>query len=281
MLRVVQPAVQTLLTSLTAVLYDGGDVRRRVGLRGAGSLASWHALPSKRLVAASEGSAQRYRVLIPDLPGYGRTPMLSEPTIELVGDRLTEALRERGASRLRAIAGFSTGAYRAFDLLVRCGVASNIVLSLGGMVSFDEAARAARLERARLLETDPSFITSEPLRATMLDLMLSANWRDSHPEDRDRVIGWARLASTTALAAELRSLAGARDLRPEIGELAMRVCVRVGELDRGAPPAWSEQIVASVSRGELDVVPACGHALVIEDLSATTQWVVDRVDAAS
>lgn len=225
----------------------------------------------------AEALAREFRILIPDLPGYGRSPALAETTVESVGDALAEMLRERDIEELHAVVGFSAGAYRAFDLVLRRRVPVKVVIALAGMVTFDDETRAARRQFADMLEADPQFLDSDTARAALRETMLSPAWRAEHPEDDRRVLAWLHLASRAALVAELRALAEARDLRPELGHLAARVYARVGELDRSAPVTSSEDIVRNVPNGEIEVVAGCGHALLLEDLAATTAAIARRL----
>lgn len=112
----------------------------------------------------------------------------------------------------------------------------------------------------------------------MRELMLSPSWRASHPEDEARVLTWPRLTTAAALAAELVALAEMRDLRPELTALRSRVYARVGELDVGCPPAWREDIVRHAPRASLDVVPGCGHGLMIEDRLATVAAIRNAIE---
>ena len=221
----------------------------------------------------------RFRVLVPNLPGYGGSPTLSDSSMESVGDAIATMLAERSIDRLRAVVGYSTGAYRAFDLLLRHRIPTKLVVSLAGIANFDAAGRAMRQQFADALAADPSFIDSEPVRDAMRDLMLSPRWRAEHSDDEVRVMNWPRTTTAAALAAELHALAVSRDLRPDLPRLDAFVYARVGDADVGAPPQCSRDIIDAVPRGELDIVPGCGHGLLIEDLAATTDAIVARVMA--
>jgi pimeloyl-ACP methyl ester carboxylesterase len=59
------------------------------------------------------------------------------------------------------------------------------------------------------------------------------------------------------------------NLRPELGRMSARLYLRVGEVDLGAPPAVSEEIARLAPRASVEVVPGCGHTLLIEDLEGT------------
>ncbi len=221
---------------------------------------------------------RRYRVLVPDLPGYGRSAAPRDASMEAVGDELAAMLRERDATQLRAIVGFSTGAYRALDLVLRAGIAADLIVSLAGVACFDVAAREARVHLARQLAADPSFLASDTVRAMLRDLLLSPGWIAAHPADAQRVERWVETTTAPALARELAALARSRDLRPEIAALRSRVYARVGALDRGCPPAWSDEIARLARRSTLEIVLGAGHALLIEDGPATVAAIAREID---
>lgn len=221
----------------------------------------------------------RFRVLIPDLPGYGQSAALPDPSIERVGDVLAAMLAERGVTQLAMIAGYSTGVYRAFDLVLRHRIDADLVVALAGMAHFDDESRALRRELARRLRADAGYLTSDEVAHLMRDLMLSERRLRTHPDDGVRVARWPQLTTAAALANELDAFAVARDLRPELARLASPIYARVGGEDRGAPPAWSEDIARHAPRCELDIVPGCGHAILIEDGDATCAAIVRRLEA--
>lgn len=160
----------------------------------------------------------RYRVLIPDLPGYGQSAAPRDASMEAVGDEISAMLHERGVDRLHALVGYSSGAYRAFDLVLRHPeVAPRLIVSLAGVVTFDQAARDARIGFAQALEADAGFLEGPVLQGVMRQLMLSEAWRVAHPSDEQRVLRWPHTTTASALAAECRALAAMRDLRPELG----------------------------------------------------------------
>lgn len=227
-----------------------------------------------------EALAAAYRVLVPDLPGYGRSPRLPSSSVEAVGDALAAMLEAHGVTEVHALVGYSSGAYRAFDLVLRHRVRCALIAALGGVVAYDPAAAAARRAIATALAADAAYLHSEDVHAVMRELMLSPDWRARHPEDEARVIGWLELTTADALARELAALADARDLRPELAAVACPVYARVGSADAGAPPAYSEDIVRHVRHGELEIVDGRGHALLIEDRDATVAALATRIRAA-
>jgi 3-oxoadipate enol-lactonase len=248
---------------------------------GGNSVLFLHGTPSPAAdwLPIAEALAPRYRVLVPELPGYGRSPALVDSSMESVGDAIAAMLRERGIAELAAVVGYSTGVYRAFDLIIRHRIPTRAVIALAGVVTFDEQGRALRRQLAEQLEADPAAIDSPAWHDLMRVLMLSESWRAAHPEDEQRVIGWLHTTTVPALIAELRALAAMRDLRPELASVEASVVARVGDADVGAPPEVSREIVELVPHGELEIVSGVGHGLMIEDADATKAAVVRHVEA--
>lgn len=237
--------------------------------------------PADDFDALVEVLAPAFRVLVPDLPGYGRSPALENPTVERVGDAIASMLRERGVERLHAVVGYSTGVYRALDLVLRHRREVRLLVALAGMATFDEAGRQFRAQFAARLRNEPGLLHSDELADLMLALMASPGWCATHPDDAERIRRWPTITSAAALAAELDALAAARDLRPELAALPCAVYVWVGELDAGAPPEWSHDLAQCVgARATVDIVPACGHAILVEDREATAAAIRARLVAA-
>lgn len=98
-----------------------------------------------------------------------------------------------------------------------------------------------------------------------------------HQADDARVIAWLDLTRPELLAAEFAAEAEMRDLRPLLPRLSCGLYLRVGELDLACPPAVSQEIADLVPGSVLEIVPGCGHALLIEDAPATGERVVEVV----
>lgn len=232
--------------------------------------------PADDLMPIAERLARTYRVLVPDLPGYGKSAPPADASYERVDAEIADMLAARDARRLRAIVGFSTGGYRALELVLRRRVEADVVVGLGAFATLDDAGREMRRQFADALDANPQFLYGPEVRDVFRQVMLSPAWVESHPADLERVYRWVHLTSPAALAAELHAMAVMPDLRPELPGLSARVCLRVGELDAGAVPAFSHEIASLVPRATVDVVRGCGHTLPIEDLEGT----IDAIERA-
>ncbi len=216
----------------------------------------------------AEALAPLHRVLVPHLPGYGKSPPLECPySIARVGSLLEEALASRGVSEC-SIVGFSGGAYRALALaLGATALRVTSLVTLAGLAGYDEDVRAAFRMTARMLRNGAD------LRPMWLSRMTAPGFARKFPHHVAEVMAWLDAASHEVLAAEMDAFADAEDLRPKLASLQIPITARVGALDAATPPSFSAAIVQSVRNGHLQVVPGCGHALLYEDLPATVQAV--------
>jgi pimeloyl-ACP methyl ester carboxylesterase len=255
-----------------------GPMEREMFVREIGSgppVLMLHGTPSPAadLMPIAEHLAARYRVLVPDLPGYGKSPPPPDAAYEKVDAAIADMLAARDARRLRGIIGFSTGGYRALEMVLRKRVEADVIIALGAFATLDDAGRDMRRQVARVLEANPQFLYGPEMREMFRQLMLSPAWSEAHPADLARVYEWVHLTSPAALSAELDAMAEMPDLRPELPGLSTRVYLRVGEIDLGPMPAASEEIQRLVPRASLDIVRGCGHTLLIEDLAGTIESV--------
>lgn len=211
-----------------------------------------------------------HRVLVADLPGYGKSPPLAgRYSLERVQAQLEDELLARDVRELVAV-GYSAGAYRALALAFSQRVRVRSVVSLAGIAGIDPEARDSFRQFAQLARTGFDF------RPTWLGRMTGPGFAERHPEAVADVMNWIDAAPREVLAAELDAFADSEDLRPRLRDLDVPVLARVGEFDQAAPLACSEAIAHGARRGELQVAAGCGHALLYED-EATVDAVVRAV----
>jgi len=180
-----------------------------------------------------------------------------------------------GVRELHAIGGFSSGAYRAFDLVLRREIPTRVVVGIGAMATFDDDAREVRRMFVRELEADSGFLGRPETRAMIREIMLAPS---ASNEAVAAVAKWDQNTTAAALVGELRALASTRDVRPELPRLHARLYLRVGELDVSCPPRTSHEIARLVPGAIVDVVGGCGHSLLIEDPEPTLEAIVRHIE---
>lgn len=210
-----------------------------------------------------EPLAEDFRVLVPHLPGYGKSPPAPEPySFEAVNALLEAALAERGVSSA-VLVGYSFGASRALQLALRRRLAVRAVVSLAGIADVSEADR---LQAAQSVEPLRAGVDLTDLAAARL---ISEDFARRHPEALQEVRSWMKAAPASVLAAEMDAVSRWENLTPRISAIVAPVTARVGDRDVAAPVEQSRAIVEAVPGGRLEIVSGVSHALLLEDFDAT------------
>ncbi len=220
----------------------------------------------------------KYRVLLPDMPGYGQSRFPPGDytwarSIELV----EEELQAREVTALDAVIGVGAGAHRALAIALNGRIPVRAVVSLGGFAGLDASMRTGLNGLAQVIKVVPH-LRDHTLQQFFVSRSLAPSYADSHPEETDRVMNWLNETTPFALGWELDALSHSEDLTPRLGGLKVPVLVRVGALDQTSPVALSEQLARALPNATLQVVPDTAHALLMEDLEPTVETVMTFIE---
>jgi pimeloyl-ACP methyl ester carboxylesterase len=207
------------------------------------------------------------RLLVPDLPGYGRSPPLAPWSFSGVRSAIEQSLVDRGIPVVDVLA-YSLGTYHALGLALEGRVGVRRLYLLGALPGADPEVQAAFRGYAMMVRQGAE------LARTFVELALPAAWRRSNLEACEAICAAASRASPATLAVEFDAIAELPDLRPRLGELTCEVCLRVGSEDRSTPPAWSEAMARAIPGARLEVVPGVGHLPLAQDLEGTAASVL-------
>jgi pimeloyl-ACP methyl ester carboxylesterase len=226
-----------------------------------------HGMPTpwdylRPIARAAEASGRR--ALIAALPGYGPNAAgTPAATLEAVAEAIESAVARVTPERL-ALVGFSSGAYHALHLAVRGRIAVETVVLLGSYGDLSPEERDGLRGFATALDDGVSLGGVPSAR------FLSPGFAKSHPVVCASVERWIDAVSPAKLALELRALADSPALLERVPRFGGTLLARTGALDLATPPSHAEKVVKQARHGELQVVTSCGHALLEEDLEATT-----------
>jgi pimeloyl-ACP methyl ester carboxylesterase len=231
--------------------------------RGTGTpLVLLHAFPlDHRLYQRqTEDLSKDYRVICPDLPGFGRTPWTGPITIPWYADQVHALLKEIGALPC-ILGGCSMGGYATFAFERECPT------DVLGVILIDTRAEGdgpdQRRNRDKLIE-----MVDRHGPAAVADAMIPKMLADQSKKDHPELEAQIRSIALRAPAATLKNaLAALRD-RPDVTEflpsVASPALVIVGAEDQITPPAAAEQIAAGIRHATLEVIPGAGHLAPIE-----------------
>lgn len=225
-------------------------------------------------------TAAGFRVLVPDLPGFGSSPLPTDPPeLDYVAVALAQALDERGIDRF-ALAGLSLGGYLAMALLRRIPTRVTALMLVDTKAVTDhEPARRNRLAVADRAVSEQS---TEFLVEAMLPALLGESSRSDRPQVVRQVKAWIRNAAPQTVAWYQRAMARRPDSLVDLQHFAGPALVVFGEEDTVLSP-YPEQLamVDALPDARLATVGAAGHLSAVEKPEAVASLMVDFLRSAS
>ncbi|MEU9303790.1 alpha/beta fold hydrolase [Streptomyces sp. NPDC048269] len=239
-----------------------------LGPRGGEPLILIHGHPFNRTMWAPQTAALTaagYRVIAPDLRGYGESPVLAGKALlaDLADD--IAALLARLEIEQVVVGGVSMGGQIAMEVRLRHpGLVRALVLSGTTPVPETEEGAKRRRELAdRLLAEGMG-----PYAEEVIDKMLAPYNVTGMPEAAARVSAMMRATAPEGAAAALRGRAERPDYRPVLAEAAEPCLVVVGADDFYIPVAEAEALHALVPHSVLAVIERAGHLPGVEQPEA-------------
>lgn len=217
-----------------------------------------HTLLAERTVfdRALPELAAKYRVTIPNLPGYGGTPPLDNPSPEVrdYADRIVGIMDAAGLPNDTSVLGNGAGGFMSVSLAVNHGDRFGKLILADTGPGFPEEAKAPLRFLADKVEADGM---EAVLDAAMLR-MFPAGYIAENPG----IISERKAALATcnpkAFAATARALANV-EMADEIGGITNETLVMIGLDDQTTPPALSYALHKGIRDAQLVEIPDCGH----------------------
>ncbi|MFZ3474450.1 alpha/beta fold hydrolase [Streptomyces sp. 4.24] len=229
-----------------------------------------HGHPFNRTMWAPQTAALTaagYRVIAPDLRGYGESPVVPGKT--LLADFADDlaALLDRLGVEQAVVGGVSMGGQIAMEMRLRHpGLVRALVLSDSSSPAETEEGKAFRLNLAeRLLREGMKPYTDE-----VIDKMLAPYNVTAMPEAAAKVTAMMYATAPEGAAAALRGRAERPDYAPVLAALPAEVpcLIIVGRDDVYTPVAEAESLHALVPHSVLTVVEQAGHLPGVEQPEA-------------
>jgi len=220
--------------------FEGGSGPPMLLLHGAGDQAgSW--------ARAAPALLERYRLIVPDLPGHwGSDPSDGPLPMEVMLAGVDALLDARDGGQPVVVVGNSLGAWIGFLVAVdRPDDLDRLVAINGGPIRQDDPA----------VNLFPQ--TRDEARETMRGLMGPSS-PDIPGFVLDDVVRWSRVGPAARFAATAADL-GRWLLDDRLDEVRVPVDLVWGDADALFPPAYAERLASGLPRARLTLVPGCGH----------------------
>jgi pimeloyl-ACP methyl ester carboxylesterase len=226
-----------------------------------------HAFPCDARIWAPQAAHLRnegFRVIVPDLPGFGRSaPLPGPPSLTAVADAVVADLRARGVDRC-VIGGVSLGGYVTMAILRQhSGLATGIVLADTKASADEEPARANRERLARLCEESPAE-TGRILEQAVLPGLLGATTHAERPEVVELVRGWITSAPGTSVAWYQRAMADRPDSLAALASSSLPALIVWGTEDVLSPRDEQDLMRGALAGATFVEVDRAGHLANVE-----------------
>ncbi|GAA5529782.1 alpha/beta fold hydrolase [Herpetosiphon gulosus] len=208
--------------------------------------------------------ASRYRVLSPDLRGFGESSGSESWTLDDQANDLIELLDHLAIDRV-AVLGLSMGGYIALNL------ARRYPERLWAMVLIDTKATSDNYDaKQNRLKTAETALRegAAPIAAQMLPKLLSP----ANAEDQrliERLNGMMLTTNPKTIASAAHAMASRPDSTPYLSTMALPSLVIVGNDDQITTPNDAHAMVAALPHASLVTIPDAGHMSVLEQPEIT------------
>ncbi len=240
-----------------------------------------HAFPlsSAMWLAQRERLASRFRVITPDLRGFGGSVLGDgEPSVETMADDVAALLKSKNIARA-VVGGVSMGGYVAIALCRRHpDRVRGLILADTKATADADAARANRLRIAdRLIaENRPDVLAEEVLPG-----LLGPTTLRQRALIYGRVRGLVQSAPPRAAAWAQRAMAARPDSMETLRGVKVPALVIVGAEDRLTTEDDARAMAEALPNAELTVIPRAGHLTPLEQPDLFAQAVAEFVGAVS
>ena len=207
--------------------------------------------------------APKYRVIVPELRGYGKTPLPAGKRVTLLDDfaeDILELTRLLGIERF-VVAGLSLGGQVVLETYRQAPE------RIRGLVVADSYARLDTPEQKQgRIETAERFEREGfgNFAAETMDKMISPTNNAAHPDLARQITKMVADSNPAGAAAALRGRAERRDYLPLLGHIQAPALIIVGREDAFAPVPMSEEMQRGIPGARLEIIEDSGHMTNLE-----------------
>ena len=199
------------------------------------------------------GLSHRFRFIVPDHRGFGRSQPGSGPT-EM--DRIARdalGILESLHIEQAVIGGVSMGGYATMALLRRDPRRARAILLVDSQARADDEQGKARREQTAREVMEKGV---EVLLDSLLPNLLAPN---AAPTTRREIEAMVRANRPEGVAAALRGMAMRPDSKEILSRFAGPALIAVGEQDRLTPPERAQEMQSLLKSSKFKIIPGAGH----------------------
>jgi pimeloyl-ACP methyl ester carboxylesterase len=219
-------------------------------------------------------TANGYRVLLPDLPGFGQSDPQPGMSMDSMADDVARLLDRLKVAKV-AVVGFSMGGY------VALAFAARHAQRLLGLALLDSKADADSPEGKQKREATLKEVAEHGVRAVVPGLIAAQLTEATRVSQLLLVEEVRAMMLRQSKAGVLAAVAAMRD-RPDrtalMPSLAVPVLALVGEADKVTPPANATAMADAAKDGRFIAIAGAAHLTPMEQPRAVTDAVLDWLE---
>ncbi len=212
--------------------------------------------------------ASRYRVVRPDLPGSGRSPMRDGLSVPLIVEAVARLARSLGIDRAHFV-GHSMGTIVCQHLALREPRLVRSLVLFGPLLAPPEAARQGMRERAAKARAEGTAGIADQI----VQGALSSHTRASQPAVVALVRELIMRQDPEGYARSCEALAAAE--AADIGRIACPTLLVTGDEDGIGTASGARSMSERIAGARLVVLPRCGHWTTLERAAECTAALKD------
>lgn len=264
----------------TLALSHGTLAWEEVGSRRAGiTLLLLHGFPHDRALwsaqlASHEEHFPDVRLLVPDLPGFGQSSPLAQPSMDAYADTL-EALLDAAGVEQAVVGGLSMGGYIAFAFWRRHSARVRALILADTKAAADtEPARVKRRDLITSVECDGV----GSVVGGMLQSTLGTTTRTESPALVAQVEVMLRRAPASGVIGAAQALMHRDDSTATLETITVPTLVLVGDEDTVTPVSDAIVMSGAIRGSRLVTVPGAGHLSPLEQPTIVTAAIAEFLD---
>jgi pimeloyl-ACP methyl ester carboxylesterase len=205
----------------------------------------------------------RYRLIVPELRGYGATPLPAGKRVTLLDDFAEDILTLANHLNIDrfAIVGLSLGGQIAFETLRQAPDRIRAIVLADTFASLDTPEqKQTRIDTADRFDRDGfgNFATE-----TLHKMMTPAN-AQAFPAVAEHIIRMVHDSNPHGAAAALRGRTQRRDYIPLLSQITVPSLIVVGREDAFTPVRLSEEMHRALPGSRLEIIEDSGHMTNLE-----------------
>ena len=216
-----------------------------------------------------------FRVVIPDLPGHGQSPVQDPCSIASITDAVLAELDRLKLGKCHVV-GFSMGGYVALDLAIRHpGRVARLVLVDTRAEADTPQGRDGRMALLKEMVGRPGV---KVLSNAMMPNLLTAETRTNRPLLAEEVRNMMLRQPIEGERAAMMALAERPDRRNDLAGIHAKTLVVVGSEDKVTPPASAQVLADGIKGARLETIPGAAHLTPLEAPQAVNDLLLGFLD---